>query len=87
MTGRKFLKILPSGTLIDNLYVADTEIDYSRHRKRNQGTKYQAVGRIVFGFLDAHCELLSQDDLAKFEGGVPKSRLRVLWSPKDLTNP
>ncbi len=85
--GQKFLKILPSGTLLDNLYVADTELDYSRHRKKNQGTRYQAKGRTTIGFLDAHAELLSNDDLAVFEGTTPKSRLRVLWSPKDLQIP
>lgn len=85
--GQKFLKILPNGTLLENLYVAETELDYSRHRKRRVGTGYQAKGRVAIGFVDGHAELLAHDELAKFEGTTPKSLLRVLWSQKDYQIP
>ncbi len=85
--GQRFLKILPSGTLLEGLYVADTELDYSRHRLKDQGTRFQARGRVVIGFVDGHAELLTNDDLAGFQGTVARSRLRALWSPKDVQTP
>jgi prepilin-type processing-associated H-X9-DG protein len=85
--GQRFLRILPSGTLLDNLNVADTEIDYSRHRKPRQGTAFQAKGRVCIGFVDGHVELLAHDELAFFEGNTPRSRLVAMWSPKDVERP
>jgi prepilin-type N-terminal cleavage/methylation domain-containing protein len=85
--GQRFLRIAPSGTLLDNLNVADTEIDYSRHRRRNQGTRFQARGRICIGFVDGHVEIFSHDDLAHFEGNTARSKLVALWSPRDRDVP
>ncbi|MCS7032594.1 MAG: type II secretion system GspH family protein [Phycisphaerae bacterium] len=83
--GQKFLKIQPSGTLLENLYVADTELDYSKHRRKGQGEKFQARGRVSIGFCDGHVEILSHEELANPSTG--RSRLRALWSPKDYQLP
>ncbi len=62
-----------------------TEIDWTRHRKRNQGKGLEAKGRAVFGFADGHAELLSPEDCA--DPITRKSRFKALWSPYDRTNP
>ena len=62
-----------------------TEIDWSRHRKRGQGSGFEANGRASFGFADGHVEMLSPDDLA--DRVTKKSKFRALWSPYDRTVP
>lgn len=83
--GERFLKIKPSGTLLEGLFVAETELNYANHRKKGQGEKFQAKGRVPIGFADGHVEMLSHDELA--DPATGKSRLRALWSSKDREIP
>ncbi len=60
---------------------APTELDFSRHRRRNDGGNgIEAKGRINIGFADGHVETLTHKDLVGADG---KSTLRALWSLYD----
>lgn len=62
---------------------AETEIDWSRHRRKGDGgTKWsQARGRANFGFCDGHVAMYTPDDLADRKTG--KSKFVAWWSPMD----
>ncbi|HWP40260.1 MAG TPA: type II secretion system protein [Tepidisphaeraceae bacterium] len=64
-----------------------TEIDWSRHRRKDDRARYasEARGRVNIGFADGHVAMFRADDLADRATG--KSRLVALWSPFDRTAP
>lgn len=98
--GQRFVGIKPGGTLIDGLYIAETEMDYSRHRRSNQqrdslvpagiSRGFEARGRIAIGFADGHAGMFNHDELAQLGASSTtpgKSKLTALWSPIDGQNP
>lgn len=62
-----------------------TEIDWTRHRKRNTGKGVEAKGRAIFGFADGHAAIYAPEDLA--DPVTRKSRFVALWSPYDRQVP
>jgi prepilin-type N-terminal cleavage/methylation domain-containing protein/prepilin-type processing-associated H-X9-DG protein len=83
--GARFLG-LPAPFLIDgNLIPVRTELDYTRHRRKGQGTNYDPRGRVTIGFVDGHVEILAHDELG--DPATRKSRFRALWSPFDYQIP
>lgn len=84
--GERFLKIKPTGTSLEGgLFIAETELNYSNHRRRGQGTAFQAQGRVPIGFADGHVQMFAHTDLA--DPATGKSRLQALWSAKDREIP
>jgi prepilin-type processing-associated H-X9-DG protein len=66
--------------------VTPTEIDYSRHRRReDRGTRSEAKGRVNVGFCDGHVIMMRADELA--DRATAKSKLVALWSPYDRLKP
>jgi prepilin-type processing-associated H-X9-DG protein len=61
----------------------DTDIDWSRHRRRGDGGTRQteARGRANFGFADGHVASYTADELGN--RATRRSRLVALWSPLD----
>lgn len=62
-----------------------TEVDWTRHRKRGQGSGSEAKGRAIFGFADGHAAVYAPEDLA--DRVTKKSRFVALWSPYDRQVP
>lgn len=61
---------------------AKSELAYFSHRKRKvPGKAWDPIGHVNIGFADGHVELRSHDELA--DAATGRSRLDVLWSPKD----
>jgi prepilin-type N-terminal cleavage/methylation domain-containing protein/prepilin-type processing-associated H-X9-DG protein len=81
--GERFLGI-PGGVSFYNGPAVQTELDYTRHRKK-VGTRRESKGRITIGFADGHVEILAHDDLAN--PTTRKTRLKALWSPYDSQMP
>ena len=80
----------PGKRFVGNLSIAyggrsgtvPTEIDWSRHRRRGEGSGYaDADGRANFGFADGHVQLFRPRDLAEVASG--KSKFEAMWSPFD----
>ncbi len=61
----------------------ETELDWSRHRRRADGgtRTTEARGRANFGFADGHVESFRPDDLA--DRKLKRSKFVALWSPLD----
>lgn len=83
--GRRFVGMLNvgGGNRYTNVTPADTEFDWSRHRRKGDGgTRVgEARGRTNIGFADGHVSSYTPDDLAERSTG--KSRFVARWSPAD----
>lgn len=60
-------------------------IDYTRHRRRGQGTANEPNGQANFLFADGHVESINSKDLADFTTSTGRSKFKALWSPLDQT--
>ncbi|MEM8875011.1 MAG: prepilin-type N-terminal cleavage/methylation domain-containing protein [Planctomycetota bacterium] len=83
--GQRFVGITippynPGGRLA-GIAEADTELDFTRHRRDSSFVGPTARGRANFAFTDGHVEMLRHSELADVDTTV--STLEALWSPLD----
>lgn len=83
--GVRFVGVVDDVRLDTTGQLVPTEIDWTRHRKRNQGKGVEAKGRAIFGFADGHAAIYAPEDLA--DPVTKKSRFVALWSPYDRQVP
>jgi len=76
---------LPAEIILSDGRRVRTEIDYTQHRRRGQGTGTEPKGRISIGFADGHAATFSHDQLA--DPTTRKSRFAAKWSPYDVNIP
>ena len=82
--GKRFVGDLNIPTQLNTRYLpAQTEFDWARHRRKDDGgtRRTEARGRSNIGFADGHVASVRPDDLAERSTG--KSKFAVLWSPGD----
>jgi prepilin-type N-terminal cleavage/methylation domain-containing protein/prepilin-type processing-associated H-X9-DG protein len=77
---------IPGGVNSGPFGTTKTELDYTRHRRRGEGTGTEPIGRLNIGYADGHVASKTNAQLAVFQQldiKFGKSTYDSLWSPND----